>query len=445
MLFNCRFPMNALHGQALLLAVLTGLSTATPVRAQQQAQPAASEDEPNRQDQVETFDTGDKHLPGFIEGASLTLKPRSYYLNRNRDARQDNVAWALGGALEYRSGWAWERVQLGGTVFTSQKLHGADDKDGTLLLKPGQSGFTVLGEAYATIRLGAGNGIRIGRQSFDLPYLSRHDIRMVPNTFEAIAIGRPATQGFAYIAGYVDRMKQKNDDDFISMSEAAGASGTDKGLGMAAAQYQWADGSLVGAAYQESFDIMRTSFTKAEKSFPLNDSLSIRAYAQYTDQRSAGGALIGDFNTHLASVKGELFFPHGSVRVATSKAGQGKGIQSPFGGPPNYPAIIVDNFDRAGEKAWMVGASYDFSATSAPGLSAFANVSHGNTPDSGPMASPDETEYDLTIDYKFGANSVLRGLALRTRAAWIDQDESVANGDDFFDFRLILNYSYELF
>lgn len=443
MTYSMRLQRLPSTGACLVLGALLVMGAPLSARAGQ-TPPTAADDEPNRQDQVKTIEIDDTDLPGFLEGTTLKLKPRSYYLNRDRDTNQDNVAWALGGALEYRSGWAWERIQLGGTVFTSQKLHGADDKDGTQLLKTGQKGFTVLGEAYITARIGAGSGLRVGRQSFDLPYLSRHDIRMVPNTFEAIAIGRPAKQGFTYLAGYVDAIKRKNDDRFISMSEAAGAAGSDEGLGMLAGQYTFADGSLIGGTVQESFEVMRTTFVKAEKSFPINNDFSIRAYAQYTDQRSVGDALIGQFGTHLVSVKGELFFPNGSVRIAASNTGKAKGIQSPFGGPPNYPAIIVDNFDRAGEKAWMLGGSYDFTSLGARGLSAFVNVSKGNTPDYGPAASPDETEYNLTVDYKFGAESALRGLAVRIRGAWIDQDTSIVKGDDFFDFRIILNYSYDL-
>ncbi len=408
------------------------------------AQETRGDDEPNRQDRVETLDVDHEGRQGFVEGSALILKPRTYYLNRDRDIDPDSVAWALGGALEYRSGWAWDRIQLGGTLYTSQKLYGPDDKDGTLLLKPGQEGFTVLGEAYITARLGGGNGIRVGRQSFDLPYLARHDIRMVPNTFEAIAIGRPVNEGFGYIAGYVDRIKTKNADEFVPMSEAAGAPGSDEGLGLLAAQYVFNDGSLFGATYQEAFEVSQTLFVKAEKSFQLTPDVSIRGYAQYTDQRSTGDALIGEFATHLTSLKAELFTANASFRLAHSRAGCCKGLQSPFGGPPNYLSIIVDNFDRAGEDAWMIGMSYDFASLGVPGFSAFSNISNGDTPDSGPNASPDETEYDLTVDYKFRQETVLEGLSLRVRGAWIDQDEDLG-GNDFFDFRIIANYAFDLF
>jgi len=191
--------------------------------------------------------------------------------------------------------------------------------------------------------------------------------------------------------------------------------------------------------------VMNTFFAKAEKSFSLNPSTSIRLYGQYTDQRSIGDELIGDFQTHLVAVKGELFWENASFRLAASSAGKDRGLQSPFGGPPNYLSIIVENFDRAGEKAFMIGASFDFKGMGVNGLSVFGNIATGNTPDSGPNASPDETEYDLTVDYKFTKANWAKDLSIRLRGAWIDQDESEPGGDDFFDFRVIANWTIVVF
>lgn len=398
--------------------------------------------EPNQQDQLDGLEV-DNERQGLWEGSTLVFKPRTYYLNRDRDTRPDNVGWALGGGLEYRSGWWNDTIQIAATLYTSQILYGPEERDGTLLFAPGPEPITVLGEAYLTARLGDDNVFRIGRQSFDLPWLSKHDIRMIPNTFEAVAVGRQAKKGWAYVAAYVSAIKLKNSDEFVSMSEAAGAADTDNGVVLTGVQYTLEDGSLIGATNQATVDVMNTFFIKGERSFPLGEDTSIRLYGQYTDQRSIGESLIGDFETYLFAVKGELFYKDFSFRLAASTAGDEKGLQSPYGGPPNYLSIIVDNFDRAGEDAVMIGASYDFKGVGLNGLSAFSNISSGRTPDVGPTASPDETEYDLTVDYRFAEDSVASGLWIRARGAWIDQDEA-EGGDDFFDFRIIVNYSYDL-
>ena len=90
----------------------------------------------------------------------------------------------------------------------------------------------------------------------------------------------------------------------------------------------------------------------------------------------------------------------------------------------------------------MVGISHDFKRVGVGDLSMFANIVHGDTPDTGPNASPDETEYDLTFDYKI-KEGWAKKLWIRVRAAYIDQEEATG-GDDFFDFRIILNYDFNI-
>jgi len=399
--------------------------------------------EPNQQSTVEPIISEEKKRPGFWEGSSLVLKPRTYYLDRDRDTKQDNAGWALGGALEYKSGWWLDHLQAAVTVYTSQKLYGPSDKDGTLLFKPGPESFTVLGEANVTARVVDNHGVRFGRQRFEMPYLGSHDIRMVPNTFEAIAVGNSAPTGLAYLAGYVDKIKRKNDDDFISMSEAAGAAGSNKGVGFAGARYATREGTLAGAVYQRTFETFNTLFAKVEHPFSLGEGKTLKGFLQYTDQRSTGDELIGSFDTSLVSGKLELKHGNATWRVGASKTDDSFGIQKPYGNPANYLSVIVDDFDRAGEKAWMLGMSYDFKRVGAGDLSLFANIVHGDTPDAGSNASPDETEYDLTVDYRI-KEGWAKNLWIRVRAAYINQDEKVAGGDDFFDFRIILNYDFNL-
>lgn len=398
--------------------------------------------EPNQQSSVKTFSIEDQDRAAFWDDSTLVLKPRTYYLHRDRDTNQDNVGWALGGALEYKSGWYHDQLRVGATLYTSQKLYGPSDKDGTLLFKPGPESFTVLGEAYLTWRFAEHQGIRVGRQRFELPYLGSHDIRMVPNTFEAIAIGNTSNTGLAYMAGYVDSIKRKNDDEFIPMSQAAGAANSDKGAGFAGARYKTKDGTLVGAIYQRTFDTFDTFFGKVEHPFTLNGS-QLKAFLQYTDQRSTGDQLIGNFDTNMLAAKLELKKGNISWRAGFSSTDENSGIQKPYGNPANYLSVIVDDFDRAGEDAWLIGMSYDFKRVGIGDLSMFANIVNGDTPDTGINASPDETEYDITFDYRIKEGWADR-IWLRVRTAFIDQDEATG-GDDFVDFRIIVNYDYDLF
>ncbi len=423
------------------LALVTFLVCLPMIGAQAQVAPASNvAEEPNQQSELAPL-IGDAERPSaFLMDTQFNIKPRMYYLDRDRDQNQDNVGLAAGGALQYLSGWAFDRFQLRATLFTSQVVYGPSDKDGTSLFLPGPEGLTVLGEANAVFRFTENDILRAGRQLFELPYLGSHDIRMVPNTFEAIAVGNASREGFAYVVGYVDKIKRKNDDEFISMSEAAGVANGDDGVVMAGARYIFADGTEIAGINQQTDDVFNTFFAKIERKFQLADERALNTFLQYTDQRSVGDDLIGDFETDLLSAKVEYSAGRATLRLGASTTGSERGIQKPYGNPANYLSVIVEDFDRAGEDAWMIGGNYNFERVGPGEFSMFANIVNGDTPDAGSLTSPDQTEYDLTADYRINEGPA-KNLWVRLRAAFVDQDEA-SGGDDFFDFRLIVNWDF---
>ena len=102
---------------------------------------------------------------------------------------------------------------------------------------------------------------------------------------------------------------------------------------------------------------------------------------------------------------------------------------------------MIKDFNRAGEDAWLLGLSSDFRYFGDTGFSGFINYAWGDTPDNGSDASPDQSEFDLTLDYK-PRTGVAKGLWFRLRAAFVDQDG--ADGKDLRDIRLIANYDFSV-
>ena len=430
-----------LIGYCLSMAVVMPFAAFAQIDVPSEAR--EEDDEPNQQDVFESLGAESERSRWFLDGAELVLRPRTYYLHRDYDVANTRAGWALGGGLEFRSGWWQDRVRFGATLSTSQKLYGPSDKDGTQLFKPGPESFSVVSEAYATIRLAGDHGIRIGRQSLDLPYLGKHDLRMIPNTFEAVGIGNRPGDGFAYMAGYVDAIKYKDSDEFIAMSEAAGAEGTDDGLTFIGARYRMPDQSVYGILHQRTPDLFETTFAKAEKRVEFTDESSLWADISYTAQRSVGEARIGDFSTHLISARLEYITGPQKFRVGMSRTDEGGGIKKPYGNPANYLSIIINDFDRAGEDAVTVGYSLDMGQVGPGRLSFFANMVWGDTPDTGPIASPDANEFDLTVDWRLNQGWSEK-LWVRLRAAWVNQDDAFPKSDDLFDFRIIVNYDFNL-
>jgi len=169
-----------------------------------------------------------RNAPPVIRDSQITLKPRVYYYEQERPDGTIKEAVAGGGSLEYRSGLMFDRFRLGMELYTSQPIYAPEDRDGTQLLKPGQEGYTVLGQAYVAAKLGEAHEMTAGRSVYDTPYVNRQFNRMTPNTFEGVSLKGAFKLGaeakkFDYLVGYLSDIKQRNSDTFIPMSQAAGS------------------------------------------------------------------------------------------------------------------------------------------------------------------------------------------------------------------------------
>jgi hypothetical protein len=108
--------------------------------------------------------------------------------------------------------------------------------------------------------------------------------------------------------------------------------------------------------------------------------------------------------------------------------------------------MIDQDFNRANEKAWLIGAAYDFSKVVTEGLSAYVKFAWG-TDAINPatrQAAPNQGEYDFNVDYRppWITPTPLRGLWIRARAAVLDQQNAQVTG---YQFRIIINWERDLF
>ena len=86
-------------------------------------------------------------LPPFLGNTDVKLHLRSYSFNRVRPDDTQNEAWAFGGRITYQSGWLLDTFAMGATMYGSAPLYAPEDKDGTLLLKPGAEGLLRSGRS----------------------------------------------------------------------------------------------------------------------------------------------------------------------------------------------------------------------------------------------------------------------------------------------------------
>jgi hypothetical protein len=97
------------------------------------------------------------------------------------------------------------------------------------------------------------------------------------------------------------------------------------------------------------------------------------------------------------------------------------------------------SFTQADEKALLASLSYDFSRLGADGLTVILNFANGWD---GRVLGVrgDAREVDVTLDYRLPEQlGLFRGLWLRVRASWLDDERLDKDGSDV---RVILRYDF---
>jgi hypothetical protein len=389
-----------------------------------------------------------KDTPAFFRDTKLDLNIRTYYFYRDKYDNSKSEAWTLGGSLSYRSGWFLDHFGMGVVLYTSQPLYAPDDRDGTLLLKPGQEGYTVVGQLYARVKLIEDNFINLYRYQYNTPFINQNDSRMTPNTFEGYTFtgaygGKDGAPGFNYGFGFIDRIKLRNADRFISMSKAAGAD-VNRGVVTGGGRVSY-KGFTFGAINYYSSDIINIFYTEGTYKLLVTDRLGLLFSGQFTDQRSVGDDLLtgSSFNTNQFGIKAETSYGGSILTLAWTKASRGADLQSPWGGYPGYTSVQVQDFNRAGEGAFMVKASYDFTRLGLEGVAAYVLFVHGwgRVDPSTKNSVPNENEFDADLQWR-PPWKFLKGLWLRVRYANVHQYQRPSNTIN--DFRVIVNYDFPL-
>jgi outer membrane porin, OprD family len=380
-----------------------------------------------------------RQAPAFFRDTDFNLHFRSFYFNRQKADDTYSEAWALGGWIDYSSGWLADIFAIGSRYYMSFPAYAPDDRPGSQLLTPGQGTIGVFGEAWAAFRYKEYAMLKGGRVRIDEGYVNPQDNRMVPNTFEA-AVLSGQLNWFQYDVGYLWTIKPRDSNDFIAMSRQAGASGED-GEGLILSTFAFTpikDLALYVGNYY-GLDTYNTVFPKGEYKFALAPDVTLQVGLQYTGQRSVGDQRIGDFKTWNVGAGARLLWRGLSFGVATHFTGDDANIRQDYGGWPGYLSLQVTDFDRANEKAFGFGLKYDFGGTllpfKVPGFSVGLLYGQGNDridPTTG-AGLPTTREGDLDIIYNF---PMVKGLSFRFRAAFVDQ----GGPEVVKDFRIIVNY-----
>jgi len=442
-LLNSSFRFGS--GAIAILLVTVQLAHATPeyIQTEQTAPGSVEESVESTEHAFRLFKPGRvfSRLGETLRASTFDIHLRNYYFRRFRDDNANIESWAQGGGLTYATPWWKNRLRLGATLYTSQKLYGPADKDGSKLLKPGQKSFSVLGRGYLEAHLYGNLSVKAYRQAFQLPYLNGNDSRMVPNTFESVALFDVSGEKLVYGLAQTWRMKKRDAADFISMTQAAGIDGPDRAVSTAGARYTFSNSANIGFVNHFGRDFMNIFYSEFNSRSRTVKGIGLQLSAQFTRQNAVGDQLDGNFDTRSWGAKLAGSYAGLVLSLAHTSTGNNAGIRSNWGGKPSYLSLMIKDFDRAGEDAWLVGLSSDFRFLGEHAFSGLINYAWSNTPDHGSKASPDQSELDVTFDYKPRAG-LFKGLWFRLRGAFVNQDGRDAT--DLRDIRFIANYDFSV-
>jgi len=375
--------------------------------------------------------------PAWLRDLSIDFNLRGYYFKGvNRD-KSINETLTLGGELAIVTGRIADIARVGLSYYGSYGLYAPEDRGGTGLLGTDQENLGVLGQAYLKLGNPGKFESSLYRQTLELPYLNKNDSRMIPNTHEAYLAGRhSAARNF--IVGHVTKIKTRTAENFVPMSVVAGAPESNKGVTVAGIKRDFGEGTNIGAFNIYGWDTFNTAYVEGGWVGSLARWVGIKFSTQFTDQRSVGEAMTGDFTTNSfgLSIAGDY---HGRLlALAYTQTNERGTIRNPWGGSPLYNSMMLEDFDRAGEQSLRLSFSWS-GKESLKAWSGFASVVTGwdavGTITGAKLS--DVNEYDVTLDYKplWGK---ARGLWLRVRGAYADFEDDT----DRWNVRLILNHAF---
>jgi hypothetical protein len=345
----------------------------------------------------------------------FAFKVRSYGFGNDADNLAEQHTWAYGGRFGVTFP-EWHHMTIGGAAYASFPAGQADAPNRSLLVSPDGDSLLVAGESYFNARFGNLN-LRLYRQLLDVAYLNDQDTRMIPNVFEAYTLAYKTEQVYAGV-GYVSRMKPRFSEDYLPMSEVAGAIGTDTGVTVAGVRWHPNKAVTASALVLSNEDVFALGYLSGEYDITFTEHTDLRLSAQYTAQESVGEERIGSFDTDTIGVKLALGYRGAVFTLAGTTTDDGAQIRSPFGQRPSYASSMLFDFDRAGEDAWLAGVSYRLDDVGLPGWSFVLTRGEGSDSQVALTGArlADQSETDLTVDWR-PQGGTFAGCWLRLRYA----------------------------
>ncbi|QXI29492.1 OprD family porin [Pseudomonas vanderleydeniana] len=412
--------------------------------------------------------TGD----GFIEGSSLRLNTRNYYMNRDRRDQHvdDSKEWGQGFIGLFESGYTPGVVGFGldAHALLGLKLDGGGGTDGSSLLPVSDGSGKAPGSfstAGGTLKLRAlDSELKAGDLFLGNPVIAGGRTRMLPQTFRGFSLANHSVDGLLLEGGRASFTKLYNQSGHRRIGTAYGSlpdARESRHLDWLGASWSGTPG-LTSNLYAATLkDIWNQYYYDLDYTWTLADGVSLNPGLHAYHTRDTGQALLGHIDNNTYSLHLTLGVGSHSLTAAYQRVNG----NTPFDYINQGDSIFLDNsqqysdFNGPGERSWKLKYAYDFAGLGLPGLTSAISYSRGtldlSSADQGSRGyaswySADGTharhwERDLDIQYVV-QDGRARDLALRLQWATNRGSGGYSAVDrDVDEYRVIVDYPVNIF
>lgn len=406
---------------------------------------------------------------GFIEGSTLNLLSRTFYMNRDSRKGQSapsgkgySEATGQGFIGKFESGFTQGTFGVGVDAFvlsgfkldTGGGRNGGQssfnvlpvDKDGNAKDEYTKVGGSLKARAFDTV-------VNVGDVFPSTPVVSFGDSRLLPESFRGVTAINKSFSGLTVQGGRLHSMSQPQStsmrDNFVTFYAGPVNS---PWIGYFGGDYEATDRLTVGLYGSRLKDAWDQKYASASYVLPLSDQMALTTSLNYYNATDEGKKLLGKFDNDIWSAKVAL--QYGSHTLALShQRNQG---DDDFDYLRQSDSIYVANsiqysdFNSPKERSWMVTYNLDMTNFGVPGLTFMTRYGKGTDgdysnansvymrrdADGNPLKDQKRWERDIEAKYVVQTGS-LKDLSLRLRQA---TTRATAFESDLDEVRLIVEY-----
>ena len=316
----------------------------------------------------------DEPTSGFLDGASLEVLSRNFYLNSDYRSpsptgKSYKAEWAQGFISAFESGFTPGTVGLGldAHAFLGLKLDSGKGRSGTGLLPVDSDGRSAsnYSSGGGAIKLKTSNTtLSFGEMMVETPVFDTADKRLQPEYATGFLLNSRELDGINLVAGHFTAFKNQDSSSSKGNFSGYGASTDAGGISFAGADL-FTQSPVGGALYaSELTDTWHQYYGNLHLKQP---GIFLDGNIYHT--RQTGQALAGAIDNTAYSLSGKYTVGAHGFTLAYQKV-QG---DTPFdfvGGDSIYLAnsIKYADFNGAGERSWQARYDLDFSTFGVPGL-----------------------------------------------------------------------------